>query len=154
MAVNSSLNIAFAIGTTASATNQTEFEADTYVACGEVEDIGEFGPTYNPVNFTALADGIVRKFKGTLEPGTVTIVLGMDNADSGQDALETALANTGALDFNFKVTFNDYTTPTVTYFKGKVMSRRYQTGGADSIVRIAVDIAINSNPLEIQGSNA
>jgi len=159
MAVNSSLGVTFAIGTTASATNQGEYESDSYTLVGEVEDVSEFGDTFNAVNFTALSDGRVRKYKGTRDAGNVTLTIGMDVADAGQDALTAALENSDSADYNFKVAFTDGdtvpspdVTPTVVYFSGKVMSRRYGTGGADSIVKVSVDIAINSEIIEVEAA--
>lgn len=159
MAVNSTLGMSLHIGTTTSATNQSEYEADTYTEVGEIEDIGEFGDTFNPVTFAALADGRVRKFKGTRDAGNITLVVGMDVSDSGQDALATALEDTDSDDYNFKVVFTDgdsdvspVVTATTVYFSGKVMSRRYQPGGTDNIVRVAIDIAINTGITEVEAA--
>lgn len=159
MAVNSTRGIRFYIGTTASATTQNEYETDSYTEVGEIEDLGEFGDQYNAVTFTSLTDGRVRKFKGTADAGTLSLTIGMDTGDTGQDALTTALADTDSDDYNFKVVFTDGDTDvspvvvaTTVYFSGKVMSRRYQTGGADSIVRVAVDIGINTGIIEVEAA--
>lgn len=159
MAVNSSLGVTFAIGTTTPAATASEYAGDSYVLIGEIEDVSEFGDTFNAVNFTALSDGRVRKFKGTRDAGNVTLTIGMDVSNPGQDALTAALENADSADYNFKVTFTDGDTaaspdvvPTVVYFSGKVMSRRYSTGGADSIVKVSVDIAINSAIIEVEAA--
>lgn len=159
MAVNSTLGIKFYIGTTTAASTQGEYESDSYSEVGEVEDMGEFGDAYNPVTFTALGDGRVRKFKGTADAGTISLTIGMDVADTGQDALTAALSDTGSDDYNFKVEFTDGDTsvspvgdPTTVYFSGKVMSRRYQSGSADNIVRVTVDVAINTDIVEVEAS--
>lgn len=159
MGVNSTLGVTFAIGTTAAHNNQAAYEADTFALVGEIENVGDFGDAFNPVNFTALADGRVRKFKGTRDAGTVSLTIGMDVANAGQDALTAALEDTGSDDYNFKVVFTDgdadaspVVVATVVYFSGKVMSRRYQTGGADNIVRVIVDVAINTGIIEVEAA--
>ena len=70
---------------------QSAFEALTFVEVGEIEDMGEFGSEFSTINFTSLGDRLVRKFKGTEDPGTMTLQMGMDPDDTGQDMLNTAL---------------------------------------------------------------
>lgn len=151
MAVNTAAGSKLYIGTTAAATDETTYEADTYVQVGTIEDLGEFGDAYSPVNFESLSDGRTQKFKGTADAGDMTLVVGFDGSDAGQTALKTALDDTGADNYNFKVTLNDAgsSSPTTFYFSGKVMSRRVQTGSVNNIVKASIQIAVSTAVVEV-----
>lgn len=151
MTVNTAAGTKVFIGTVGAATTQGEFEADSYIEVGEVEDLGEFGDTAEEVNFTALANRRVRKFKGSFNAGTMTVTAGSDPADAGQQALLAAFATD--FDYNFKVTLNDEVTqggtPTTLYFRGKVMDKRRNVGQVNNIVRQNFAVGINSEILEV-----
>ncbi len=151
MTVNTAAGTRVFIGTTGSATTQGDFEADSYIEVGEVEDLGEFGDTAEEVNFTALANRRVRKFKGSFNAGTMTVVAGSDPADPGQLALLAAFATD--FDYNFRVQLNDEITiggtPTTLYFRGKVMDKRRNVGQVNNIVRQNFAVGINSEILEV-----
>lgn len=153
MGWNTAAGVKVYIGTTASATNQTEFEADSYDEVGTVEDAGEFGDAFNSVTFESLGDGRTQKRKGTADAGDMNLVMAFDGTDAGQQALESALRDTGPDDYNFKVELNDTpsggTSPTTFYFRGKVMQRRIQVGTVNNVVRASVVFAINSQPLRV-----
>lgn len=153
MAFNTAAGATLSIGTTATATDAASYALDTYTAVGEIEDLGEFGDAYNPVTFASLADARTKKRKGTADAGEINLVVAFDGADSGQQALKTALDDTGALDYNFKVQLNDAVSGggagTIFYFSGFVMSRRIQAGGSDNVVRANVTIALNTGLVEV-----
>ena len=105
-----------------SAATPATFDADGYVALswtevGGVSEIPEFGATYSAVTFTPLQTGIVDKFHGELNYGSITIPLGYDSADAGQIILRAALASKDEI--SFRETRSD---GTVRYIMGKVMS--------------------------------
>lgn len=155
--LNTAAGCRFSLGTKVAAETQAEFVADTYVEVGEIEDLGEFGDTFANVNFTALADGRVRKYKGTADAGDLTLTLGLDNGDAGQAAVKTAHADRSKGDYNIKITLNDGNptatptpiAPTTFYMRGKVMKNTVASGSADNVVRRNVTIGINSDILEI-----
>lgn len=126
--------------------NLTDYETDSYVEIGEIEDGGEFGDESSPISFTALSDGRVRKFKGPRDAGTQTIVVGDDPTDEGQMALEAAEGQN--LNYNFRVELNDKLTlggeNSNHYFIGQVMSKRRNVGNASNVVKRTFGIAINS----------
>lgn len=138
------------IGTTTSAENLSQFLTDSYTEIGEVEDLGEFGDESEIITFASLADNRNRKLKGIRDAGTLTLVVGDDPSDTGQDALITAEADT--LAYNFKVVLNDAVTvsgtPSEHYFRAFVTSKRQGVGSANNVVRrtfnLAVDTAIIS----------
>lgn len=154
MTVNTAAGTRVFIGTVGAATTQLEFEADSYIEVGEVEDLGEFGDTAEEVTFTALANRRVRKFKGSFNAGTMTIVAGSDPNDAGQAALLAAFAED--FDYNFKVQLNDEITEggtgTVLYFRGKVMDKRRNVGQVNNIVRQNFAVGINSEILEVDAT--
>ncbi len=131
------------------AANQTAFEAETFIEVGEISDLGEFGAEFSTITHTSLSDRIVRKFKGTEDPGSLQLQLGYDPDDTGQAECKTALASDN--EWAFKVELNDSAgvSPTTFYFRGRVMSFKRQPGGPESIVTAQCNIGINTRPIEV-----
>jgi len=105
-----------------SAATPATFDADGYVALtwtevGEASEVPEFGAAYSAVTFTPLKTGIVNKFHGELNYGSITIPLGYDSADAGQIILLAALASKDEISFR-----ETRSNGTVRYIMGKVMS--------------------------------
>lgn len=151
MTINTAGGVEVYIGTTADATTVQDFEADSYIEVGEVEDAGQLGDESEQITFTALKDGRVRKLKGPKDAGTMAIVCGADTSDDGQAAMLAAEAS--PLNFNFKVVLNDQLTisgtPTVLYFRGLVMSKRRNIGNVSNVVRYTFNTGVNSEVLEV-----
>lgn len=151
MTVNTASGATLWIGTTQSAAVQADFEADSFIEVGEVEDGGEFGDESESITFTSLQDGRVRKFKGPRDAGTMTIVCGDDPSDEGQDAMVAAEAT--IFDYNFKLQLNDALTlggeGSIYYFRAKVMSKRVNVGNVSNVVRRTFNLGINSAIIEI-----
>ena len=154
MTINTAGGSRFFIGTTAPADDLAEFEADSYIEVGEVEDLGELGDEAEQITFTALKDGRVRKLKGPRDAGTMAIVCGADSSDEGQAAMIEAEAS--PLDFNFMVILNDQLTlsgtPTTLFYRGKVMSKRRNIGNVSNVVRYNFNVGVNSAVLEVQAT--
>lgn len=134
-----------------------DYEALAYVEVGEIEDMGEFGDQANIVQFTAIGNRRVRKFKGSYDAGDMNMTLGFDAGDAGQTALVAALASDS--DFAVRITLpdGDDTTspagdPTTFYFRAKITSNRRNVGNAENIVRRMVMVAINSEIIEVAAS--
>lgn len=131
-----------------SVTNLGQFEADTYIEVGEVEDAGQFGDQSSTVTFTSLKDGRTRKLKGPRDAGDMTLVVGNDMTDAGQEALVAAEAQRYA--YNVMVVLNDAISlsgnGSVLYFAAKVMSDRLNVGNVSNVVKenfiLAIDTAI------------
>ncbi|MBA6119413.1 hypothetical protein [Pseudomonas putida] len=154
--LNTAAGCRLAIGSKTGAETETEYKADTYVDVGEIEDLGEFGDTFNPVNFTSLRDGRVRKYKGTADAGDMTMVVGLDNGDVGQKAVAVAHKDRSKGNYNIRITLNDGdpgasppVLPTTYYFGVKVMNNKVAAGSADNVVRRNVTLGINTDILEI-----
>lgn len=102
------------------------YAALSWAEVGEASEIPEFGAAYSAVTFTPLKTGIVNKFHGELNYGSITVPLGYDSADAGQIILIAALASKNEI--SFRETRSD---GTIRYISGKVMSfPRGQTVGA------------------------
>ena len=127
-----------------------EYDDDTYVEIGEVENLGEFGDESNTVTFAAIGDARVRNLKGARNAGVLALVVGRDPDDAGQDALIAAEQTND--EYNFKVEHSDADaggTPTISYFRALVMSRRETVGENDNVVRRTFNLGINTAITEI-----
>jgi len=93
------------------------YGALTWTDVGEASEIPEFGAAYSPVTFTPLKTGIVNKFHGELNYGSITVPLGYDSADAGQIILLAALVSKNEI--SFRETRSD---GTIRFISGKVMS--------------------------------
>lgn len=141
------------IGTTAAASSASDFSSDSYTEITPAETIGDFGDTATDVKFLGIGDSRARHLKGSLDAGTIQLTCGRDDTDPGQ--LACLAAFTSPLDFNFKVLWNNAATlggtKGVTYFRGKVMSKKNVNGtGPDNVLKRLFDIGINSAQVEIE----
>jgi len=159
--LNTAAGCRLAIGGKTGADSETEYKADTYVQVGEIEDLGEFGDTFSAVNFTALSDGRVRKYKGTADAGNMTLTVGLDSGDAGQKAVAVAHKDRSKGNYNVKVTLNDGDPdaptpilPTTFYFGVKVMNNTVAPGAADNVVRRNMTFAMNTDINEIPAGPA
>lgn len=128
-----------------------QYEAETWLEINEVEYIGEFGVEGSEQTFISLADGYVRKLKGSLNSGALEVVVGRDPSDEGQNRARAAAGDW--FKYPFKVELNDRPTPTgentVYYFRAPVMSAKSNYGNADNIVRTTFALSIDGEILEI-----
>lgn len=129
----------------------SEFEAVDWIEINEIEDIGEFGVEGSEQTFLSLKDGYVRKLKGSLNSGTLEMIVARDPSDAGQNK---ARAAAGEWDkYPFKIELNDKPTPTgentVYYFRAPVMSAKSNYGNADNIVRTTFNLSIDGAILEL-----
>jgi hypothetical protein len=148
MTVNTAGGVTLAIGSTTEFTDIAGYESDSWTDVNEIEDGGQFGDEAAAINFTALADGRVRKFKGPRDAGTQTLVCG----DDPKGQLLMLAAERTKFDYNIRVTLNDAITlggdPSVHYFRAKVMSARRNVGNVSNVVKITYALGINSAILE------
>lgn len=127
----------------------------TWVPIKEVEGAGSIGDTSEAINFTSLEDARTRVIKGPRSAGTQEIVCGIDHDDPGQLAL--IAAEKSIHDYAFKIEFNDAPpggTPSERYFIAKVMSQSEQYDQANSIMKLNVSLAVNSNLVRVAAEEA
>lgn len=152
MATQTGSGVTLGIGTTTAADTESEFDADSYVDVGEVSEIGEFGDERQVVEFIALADGRVKKARGSANAGDAVIVYAFDGSDGGQDDIKDAfeVSSQTADEFNFRIVFNDSggVNGTTFYFRAKVTSRRVQSISNDNTITVQATLAINSAIIE------
>lgn len=141
------------IGTTAAASDETEFAADSYTEIKPAETIGDFGDTATDVKFLGIGDSRAQHLKGSKDAGTIQLTCGRDDTDAGQQACVAAFDS--PLDFNFKIEWNNAATlmgtKGITYFRGKVMSKKLVNGtGPDNVLKRQFDIGINTDQIEVE----
>ena len=148
----------FSISTTNAAPGTfdgTGYAALTFAQVCPLETLGTFGTAFDVVTFDDICSGNRQKIKGINDNGDLEVVFAYDDTNAGQGHIETAAADTGALDWHFKVTLPNKQTiagdDAVIYFSGKVVSNTIAAGGANDVVKRNVTIAI-TKPLVIVDS--
>lgn len=140
------------IGTTAAASDETDFAADSYTEITPAETIGDFGDVATDVKFLGIGDARAQHLKGSFDAGQMQLTCGRDDNDAGQIACLAAVLS--PLDYNFKVLWNNAATlmgtKGVTYFRGKVMSKKFVNGtGPDNVLKREFTIGINTAQINI-----
>jgi len=130
--------------------DEAGYEALTYVECGYITEIPEFGETYNINTLNILGSRIVTKAKGSVDPGSLALPMARVAGDPGQAILDGARDDDRS--FSFKVTLSDDFTPTTghpttAYFTGKISGYPINIGGVDGFVMSTVTIAIDRIPV-------
>lgn len=130
--------------------DEAGYEALTYVECGYITNIPEFGETYNINTLNILGSRVVVKTKGSVDPGSIGVEMARVPGDAGQAILNTARSDDKS--YTFKVTINDDFTagtghPTTAYFTGKVSGYPFNIGTSDNTVMSTVTIAIDRIPV-------
>lgn len=145
-----------AIGTTAAATDQAGFEADSYTAIEQVASFGPIGDGRNEVSYNLLSEGRVQISKGSKRAQPVQVRFAHDpSAPTGQGALRTAeAAGQGADVYNFRVQFDDAITPstgdpTTIYFRGRVMDIVVQEVSSEGTIERVANIQPVSDFIEV-----
>lgn len=93
------------------------YAALTWTDIEETREIPDFGPEHSTVTHTPLKTGIVNKYHGELNYGSITLPMARFEGAVGQAILEAALASRDEI--SFRETRSD---GSLRYFSGKVMS--------------------------------
>lgn len=103
-----------------------------WTVVGEVVSIGEHGGTTALVTHNPLDTRRTKKFKGSINDGSMPVGLGRDITDAGQTVLiDGALGANIDVDHSVRITYQD---GTIEYFQAKVMSYTRNPGTIDQIV--------------------
>lgn len=119
------------------------FDAAGYAALsgwgeiGEITDGGTHGKTFAEVTHSPIGTRMIQKFKGSINIGTKTLNLGIDDDDAGQIVLKAALDSDA--DYSFKVEYQD---GAIDYFQAKVMSFDKAATSVDSIRSATVNLGL------------
>lgn len=97
--------------------DSTGYEALTFTEAGEVTEVPDHGPAHSVVTHTPLKTGIVNKYHGELNYGSISVPMAHDPTDAGQLILKAALASKDEI--SFKIEYSD---GFIEYIAGKVMS--------------------------------
>ena len=126
-----------------SASIPATFDAAGYAAVtgwaqiGEITDGGSHGKTYAEVTHNPIDTRMTQKYKGSINIGTKTLNLAIDDDDAGQILVKTALDSDS--DYSFKVVYQD---GAIDYFQAKVMTFEKATTSVDSIRTATVNLAL------------
>jgi hypothetical protein len=130
----------------------TAYEALTgWKEIESVEDYGTFGTNFEAITFDDASSGLRYKFKGINDNGTLALRVGKRSGAQGQAKVESVSKLLQAYDF--KIELSDrlnvgFSSGTVFYFAGKVMSYNNEIGSANNIIRAAVNISIDGRVLQ------
>ena len=138
MAVYTMANATISIGTTAVADDLTSYAADTYQEIGNVQTISALIDEQSFAEFIGLASARPEQLKTIKRGQNVTVTVGYDPDDTGQDAVRAAAAVTTQDRYNFKVVYNDSgsSNATTIYWSGKVGNDAHPGGGAEDVALV------------------
>lgn len=106
---------------------------------GEITDFGEFGREYALVTHNPVGDRGTVKLKGSFNEGTMSLSLGLDNADAGQILMKTASNSDD--DYYFAVTLQSGDRY---FFAAKVMSFKTVLGSVDSVTNATTTLELTT----------
>lgn len=129
-----------ASGTAPATYDASGYAALTWVAVGEITDLGEFGREYNLVTHNPINNRSTQKFKGSFNEGQISLQLGLQTDDAGQIILKAA--SISDLSFSFKVTTQN---GDVYYFRAMTMSFKVGVGGVDQITSATCTLELTTN---------
>lgn len=122
----------------------------TWTTVGEVENFGEHGMQAQVLTFTAVADAVIQKLKGSKDYGTMNLVLGNIPANTGQVLLATASESQNR--YSARITYplgDGEVTPEIHYLDVLVVTRNFTDGDANSVRKLACGLAICKKPVEV-----
>lgn len=126
----------------------SEYAALTWQQINGIGSIGAFGDVRQLIEYDVLDEDRTRKTKGTANAGNMELRMALDDTDTAQGTLETAFNAGSAVNYAFKVEFNNKLTTSGTnglrYFRGKVTAYENVMGGANSTLERRVVVAIDS----------
>lgn len=140
MPIQSAAGASIGITATAPATfDEGGYGALTFVNIGEVTDLGEFGREYNLITHNPIDTRATKKLKGSYNEGQISMTVGLDTADAGQNLAKTA--SQADADYYFKIKMQN---GAAYYFPAKVMSFKRSIGSVDNVVSAAISLEITS----------
>lgn len=129
---------------------ESDFTSQTWTEIKEVEGLGSVGDVSSEITFDAIDSSRTKRLKGTRNAGTQDIVCGIDATDAGQIALYAAEKTLH--DYAFRMVLNDAPvggTPSERLYAAKVASVAEQFDSANSVMKLAVSLWVNSNVVKI-----
>ena len=141
MTVRTSAGSTLGVSAVAPATfNSTGYAALTFLSIGEITDFGEFGREYNLVTHNPVGSRGTVKLKGSFNEGQMSMSLGLDTDDAGQQLLKTAVSDDD--NYSFKLTTQN---GDVYYFQAQVMSFKVGIGSVDQVTQATVMLELTTS---------
>lgn len=131
--------------------NQAAFAALTWVAIGNVGNLGDYGASPNIVNYNTLDTDVVQKSKGVTDAGDLSIEVARIFDDAGQIIMRAA----GLTKFNYaiKIEYDDAPTSaytnTIVYNCGVVTGPQTLGGGTDVLIRESYTVGFNQRQVTV-----
>ncbi|MCC0067106.1 MAG: hypothetical protein H6896_08865 [Rhodovulum sp.] len=123
-----------------------DYSGETWTEVKKLENIGSLGDTSEAISVNIIGDARTYKVKGTRDAGTMQVVAALDYSDAGQTAV--LAAEKTPHNYPFRLVFNDAPaggTPSERIFVAMVMSASEQFDEANSVMKLNVSLAVNSN---------
>ncbi len=139
--VKTSAGTLFSVAVAAPATfDGAGYAALTWIAVGEIVDLGEFGRKYNLVTHNPLKTRATQKFKGSFNEGQLSVKLGLDTDDVGQIAMKANTTSDSPISVKVQTQNGD-----VYYFQAQIMSWVVGIGSVDTITSASADLELTSS---------
>lgn len=120
---------------------------------GQIENYGNHGMQAQEIAFTAVADGVVQKLKGSKNYGTMTLAVGHVPSDAGQVIVAAASESQNRYSAKIVYPLGDGEVANEQHFlDALVMAREFQDGDANSVRKLAVGLAICRKPIEVNAA--
>lgn len=127
------------------------FAALSYTTVGGITGVSAFGAVAAVVESNPLATGVVEKYKGFVNWGSVTLDSDYDPDDAGQAIFEDAVEDigTGGAAFDPVSLKLTYQTGAVRYLYGKCFSAPENPGSTNSMVTRSINVEIEKAPVRV-----
>lgn len=125
------------------APTEAKYTALTFSPCGEVTNLGEFGPEYEVVKLRPISGGGTKKYKGGFDQGSLPVELLFDSGDAGQTVLEAAASSRNK--YAVRVSFPPDAAGDVEtyYFQALVTQLKRVVGGSSDAIRLRAILEID-----------
>ncbi|NTI41602.1 hypothetical protein [Rhizobium rhizogenes] len=134
---------------------EADFTSQTWVEVKELDALGTLGDTSQSVTQSTIGRGRDYLLKGTRSAGTMEVVAAILSDDPGQ--LAAIAAEKTPFDYAFRLTLPDAPpggTPSKRMFAAKVMSAAEVFDQANSVMKLNITLAVNSNVVRIAAAEA
>lgn len=125
----------------------------TYTAIGNVEDMGEHGGNAQVTEFTPVDTGVVQKIKGSINYGSMSLMVGQVSSDAGQDIIDAAFASKNR--YSVKIAYpvkTGETTGEIHYLDVLVTKRVWQDGSANTVRKLSATFEVCRAPVVVAGT--
>jgi hypothetical protein len=150
MTITSTAKSKVYIGAAFNATPQlADYEAQTWQLIGGTVDLGTVGRKQKEITVTTIDNPYVQKLGGSIDNGTMDVVVSYDALDAGQSAVRAGVATFSR--YLFKVELpdapNSTGTPTIYCFQAAILSDELKLGKADDDIEQTYGLSVSGEIL-------